>query len=75
MLEIKCDLCKELLTKPGALLFSPPNQRGYVKKFHLCQGCYSGFILPLEPLKAPRNYKSKAFKTLKARLDINRQRA
>jgi DNA-directed RNA polymerase subunit M/transcription elongation factor TFIIS len=38
-LIIHCDVCGMLITQPGALLFSPPND-GMVKKYHLCKQCY-----------------------------------
>jgi hypothetical protein len=42
-LHFKCNGCKQPLTKPGAILFSPPRKNGnsdIVTKFHLCQDCY-----------------------------------
>jgi hypothetical protein len=40
-----CDKCKKELKEFGALLFSPPNKEGTVKKFHLCQDCYKEVII------------------------------
>ncbi len=34
-----CDRCKKELNDFGALLFSPPKNKG-VKKFHICNECY-----------------------------------
>lgn len=38
-LQVPCTRCDELLTEPGALLFSPP-KAGAVFKHHLCVPCY-----------------------------------
>jgi len=35
-----CDKCKKKLTQFGGLLFGSPNNKGYVKKWHLCKKCY-----------------------------------
>ena len=35
-----CDICKEELTDFGAILLSPPDKKGNVKKFHICKICY-----------------------------------
>jgi uncharacterized protein with PIN domain len=35
-----CDKCKKELEDFGALLFSPPDKEGNVKKFHICKECY-----------------------------------
>ncbi len=40
MISPKCDVCKEELNDYGALMFSPPDEEGNVKKFHICQNCY-----------------------------------
>lgn len=36
-----CDFCKLELTEPGGLLFSPPNGRDQVWKYHVCVTCYA----------------------------------
>ena len=40
----KCDSCKNEMTAPGAILFSPPLKSNggtlTVRKFHFCQKCY-----------------------------------
>jgi uncharacterized protein with PIN domain len=36
-----CDKCNKELEDFGALLFSPPNEEGNVKKFHVCKECYN----------------------------------
>lgn len=35
-----CDFCKKELVDFGALLFSPPDGKGNVKKYHVCKNCY-----------------------------------
>lgn len=35
-----CDKCGDELEEFGAILLSPPNEKGEVKKTHLCVGCY-----------------------------------
>ena len=39
-----CDFCKKELRDFGALLFSPPNKKNGVKKFHLCKKCYQKIV-------------------------------
>ena len=43
-----CDKCKKDLGEFGALLFSPPDEKNYVKKFHLCKNCYNSLVQKLE---------------------------
>ena len=45
-----CDKCQKELDEPGAILLSPPNEKGQVQKFHLCLRCYGEVA---EWLKAP----------------------
>lgn len=35
-----CDLCGEELNEYGAILLSPPDDSGSVKKYHICKKCY-----------------------------------
>jgi hypothetical protein len=35
-----CDKCKNELTEFGAILFSPPDEKSNVKKWHICKSCY-----------------------------------
>lgn len=35
-----CDKCGIELSEFGGILLSPPNEKGLVKKFHLCVKCY-----------------------------------
>ena len=35
-----CDNCGQELTKYGAIILSPPDVDGKVKKFHICTDCY-----------------------------------
>ncbi len=46
MLEIYCDYCHEELTKPGAILLSPPDSEGRVVKIHICVACYGSIPAP-----------------------------
>jgi peptidoglycan-associated lipoprotein len=39
-MKINCDICGNELKVPGALLFTPPNKKGIVKKFHICVNCF-----------------------------------
>lgn len=39
-----CDKCGNELTEFGAILFSPPDQKSTVKKFHLCKKCYAKIV-------------------------------
>ncbi|MDQ5944184.1 MAG: hypothetical protein QG658_251 [Patescibacteria group bacterium] len=39
-----CDLCRKKLKDFGALLFSPPNKKANVKKFHVCKPCYKNLL-------------------------------
>ena len=43
-----CDKCKQDLDDFGALLFSPPDEKNNVKKFHLCKDCYNSLVQKLE---------------------------
>jgi len=40
MISPKCDICGKELSEFGALLFSPPDKSGNVRKFHICKNCY-----------------------------------
>jgi hypothetical protein len=39
-----CDFCKKELIDFGALLFSPPNEKSEVKKYHICKGCFKKIL-------------------------------
>jgi hypothetical protein len=42
MLSVACDRCGNLLTEPGALVFSPPQADcQQVEKYHLCVSCWA----------------------------------
>ena len=45
-MTIHCDRCGTKLDEPGAILLSPPDDAGMVRKFHLCRPCY-GAIKPV----------------------------
>jgi uncharacterized protein with PIN domain len=36
----RCDKCKKELQEFGGILLSPPDEKGNVRKFHLCVKCY-----------------------------------
>ncbi len=40
MIRIICDICGKRLNEFGGLIFSPPNKKGFAKKWHLCRDCY-----------------------------------
>lgn len=42
-----CDKCKKELTNYGGLLFSPPNEKREVQKWHLCNNCYQKILREL----------------------------
>ena len=42
-----CDKCGRELTAFGAILFSPPNEKSEVKKFHICVDCYNAIASEL----------------------------
>ena len=44
----KCDQCGQELTDYGAILLSPPDGQGMVKKFHICKSCYAKLEKQLE---------------------------
>jgi hypothetical protein len=39
-----CDLCKEVQTELGAVLYGPPGVMGLVAKWHVCVPCYSKIV-------------------------------
>jgi len=40
----KCDKCKQELQEFGAILFSPPDEKSQVKKYHVCVHCYREMV-------------------------------
>ena len=40
MIKVVCSKCKRELEELGALLFSPPDKDGKVKKEHICVKCW-----------------------------------
>ena len=36
-----CDICGKDLKEFGAICFSPPNKKGYCKKYHICILCFN----------------------------------
>lgn len=47
-IQPKCDKCGRELNEFGAILLSPPNDEGQVRKFHFCQPCYELIISDIE---------------------------
>jgi len=39
-----CDKCKKELEVFGGILFSPPDEKGYVRKWHICKPCYEKMV-------------------------------
>lgn len=39
-----CDRCGKELTDFGGILFSPPDKRSRVDKFHVCKKCYAKVV-------------------------------
>lgn len=52
--RVNCSWCGDALTEPGALLFSPPDSCGKVRKAHVCVGCWEAYPLPHQPETLPR---------------------
>ena len=50
-LRPRCDRCRKELKRFGGLLFSPPDKKNIVKKYHLCISCYRKFSKQLRKLK------------------------
>jgi hypothetical protein len=49
MIDPKCDVvdCGEPLNEFGAIVLSPPDPQGMVRKFHVCVSCYEKMELNL----------------------------
>lgn len=47
MINAKCSRCRQELTKPGALVFSPPEGvlSSVALKFHICDECWPQIAL------------------------------
>jgi hypothetical protein len=39
-----CDKCKKELTDFGGILFSPPDEKSMVKKYHICKPCFKKMV-------------------------------
>jgi hypothetical protein len=37
MIHPVCAICEQELTEPGAILLSPPDRKGKIKKYHICK--------------------------------------
>ncbi len=44
----KCDKCQKQLNDFGAILFSPPDTKSKVLKFHICKDCYRELVKKLK---------------------------
>ena len=52
-LHFDCEQCGQPLSRPGAILFSPPDsEQGLVRKHHICADCYSKMFESLSHYKA-----------------------
>jgi hypothetical protein len=52
---IRCGWCFAILTTPGALLFTPPDDIGRCFKIHLCVKCYQSVVAPPTPVAISRD--------------------
>jgi hypothetical protein len=43
-MKIKCNKCNKSLKNLGGLIFSPPDDRNQVVKYHVCVSCYGGLF-------------------------------
>jgi len=43
--KISCEICKNILEEPGAILLSPSDKEGMVKKTHICTYCHDSLVL------------------------------
>ena len=46
-MDIPCSVCKEILQKPGALIFTPPDDEDKVLKLHVCVNCFEALVLTM----------------------------
>ncbi|MCK5020919.1 MAG: hypothetical protein KAS32_28130 [Candidatus Peribacteraceae bacterium] len=47
MINPTCDICSIDLSEFGAIILSPPDKSGMVRKFHICIVCYDNIIEPV----------------------------
>lgn len=47
LMKIKCNRCQQVLTKPGALVFSPPEENVSIK-FHICDECWPQIAMHIQ---------------------------
>jgi len=43
-----CNRCGKELDKLGGLLFSPPDNKNNVKKYHICKDCFGSLLKTFE---------------------------
>lgn len=60
-MDVVCVACGKTLEVPGALLFSPPDSVGYIRKDHICLICYT-IIYP--GIKKKESVNRKRFKII-----------
>lgn len=48
MIKPVCSRCGKELDDFGAILLSPPDSKGMVKKIHLCRSCYGEVLKSIE---------------------------
>jgi len=48
---IRCNFCSQALTRPGGLLFGPPDDEGKSLKQHLCFPCWDVVSVAMRPTK------------------------
>ncbi len=49
MLKLECDKCHQELSRPGALIFSPPTDDAWlVEKYHICTDCWAAVMALLK---------------------------
>lgn len=41
-----CDYCGQVQGTPGGLVFSPPDDGGFVRKYHACTECFIARFIP-----------------------------
>ena len=51
MIKPKCVKCNKELNDYGAILLSSPNEKGEVKKYHICKDCYEDVLSIVKPKK------------------------
>lgn len=58
-LKINCYRCTRELEKPGALIFTPPDEKDNCTKYHLCPDCINYVMEDIELEKKEGAYLDK----------------